>query len=162
MRRVRWLIPAAAMLAAATPAAARDALGIWNNWGAFRDPGVPRCYAIARAERTRGEEVSGYLAVGTWPRSRVRGQVHVHLSHPARPGSRLLLNLGGVDYPLAGARSEAWLPDARGDAAVVAAMRSAEALRISGTDTAGRPFTDRYALPGVASALDAAAIGCAG
>jgi hypothetical protein len=34
----------------AAPATARDSLGIWNDWGAFRDAAVPRCYAIAMAQ----------------------------------------------------------------------------------------------------------------
>ncbi len=32
------------------PAAAKDSLGVFSDWGAFRDPSVPRCYAIAMPE----------------------------------------------------------------------------------------------------------------
>jgi len=46
-------IPALAFLIAAfaTPAQARDSLGVFESWGAFRDPSVPRCYAIAEPVR---------------------------------------------------------------------------------------------------------------
>src|SRR3546814_12531015 len=40
------LVPAAAL--AATP----SALGIFDGWGAFRDAGPPRCYAIATPAAT--------------------------------------------------------------------------------------------------------------
>ncbi len=38
-----WL--AAMALTAAGPAAARETIGVWRSWGAFRDH--DRCYAIA-------------------------------------------------------------------------------------------------------------------
>ena len=31
----------------AAPLAAKDSLGVFTDWGAFRDASVPRCYAIA-------------------------------------------------------------------------------------------------------------------
>ena len=65
----------------AAPLAAKDSLGVFDDWGAFRDPGVPRCYAIAMPERRSGAgDYHAYASVGTWPRREVRGQVHVRLS----------------------------------------------------------------------------------
>jgi len=43
--------------AIATPAFARDSLGVYGKWGAFRDPAVPRCYAIAMAEPSTREQI---------------------------------------------------------------------------------------------------------
>jgi hypothetical protein len=40
-------------------------------------------------------------------------------------------------------------------------MRSAESMSVSATDRSGRRFTDRYGLEGVATAMDAATVGCA-
>ena len=37
------------LLALAVPLSAKDSLGVFSDWGAFRDPAVPRCYAIAMA-----------------------------------------------------------------------------------------------------------------
>ena len=46
---MRWIAAALALLAAA-PLAAKDSLGVFGEWGAFRDSTVPRCYAIASAQ----------------------------------------------------------------------------------------------------------------
>jgi hypothetical protein len=45
--RAWWLF----LLAVAVPAQARDALGVYEGWGAFRDARPPRCYAIAQPVR---------------------------------------------------------------------------------------------------------------
>ena len=60
-----------------SPALARDSLGLYGTWGTFRDPLVPRCYAIAMAEPSKLErEYQPYAAVGTWPKRAMRNQVH--------------------------------------------------------------------------------------
>jgi hypothetical protein len=149
-------------LVLATPAAARDSLGVFETWGAFRDPGVPRCYAIARSER-RGGPI-GYATVGIWPRAKVRGQVHFRLSRAVGPGTRIDLRISGQSIALVGSGTDAWAPDARGDAAVIAAMRSAErmTLRARVHRFQGGSFADSYLLAGAATAMDAALVGCAG
>ena len=68
------------LLLAASPAAARDALGMFGGWAAFRDPQAPRCYAIAMAvPSTKTREYQPYADVAWWPRAGVRGQVHFRL-----------------------------------------------------------------------------------
>jgi hypothetical protein len=47
------------------------------------------------------------------------------------------------------------------DAAIVAAMRSADSMSVTATDRSGHRFTDRYSLRGAATAMDAATVGCA-
>src|SRR5438094_497949 len=65
----------------ATRAEARDSLGIFSDWAAFRDPATPRCYAIAMAQPSAlRREFQPYADVGTWPRQQTRGQVHFRLS----------------------------------------------------------------------------------
>src|SRR3546814_6889217 len=56
----------------------------------------------------------------------------------------------------------AWAPDRETDAAIVGAMRSGRSMSIEGVSGAGRAFADVYALPGAASAIDAAALECLG
>ena len=46
-----------ALACLAVPAAARDSLGVFGSWGAFRDPQVPRCYAIAAAQPATARRV---------------------------------------------------------------------------------------------------------
>jgi hypothetical protein len=158
-RMPRFFLPLA-LLAAATPLAAKDSLGVFDDWGAFSDPAVPRCYAIAAADKASGA-YQAYADVGTWPRRGVRGQVHFRLSQALAPGARLTLSLGGTRYLLAGGGADAWALDKRADATIVAAMRSADSMSVTATGRGGRRFTDRYSLKGAATAMDAATVGCA-
>ncbi len=155
---------ALAALALAAPASAKDSLGVFGQWGAFRDPAVPRCYAIAAAEanaRDTRREVAPFASIGTWPKRGLRGQVHVRLSRRVAPGTAISLRLGGRSFTLTGHEADAWAADARMDAGIVAAMRSAPSMAVSARDRAGRRFTDRYSLSGAATAMDAATVGCA-
>jgi hypothetical protein len=159
------LLALVALLLAA-PVAARDSLGVFGDWGAFRDPRVPRCYAIAAAQNARSgqplRQGSGqaYASIGTWPRRQVRGQVHMRLSRAVAPSATISLGIGGQRFELTGGGGDAWARDRRMDAAIVAAMRSAGSMSVSTRDTSGRRFTDRYSLEGAATAMDAATVGC--
>jgi hypothetical protein len=155
---------AAALLASLAPAAAaaRDSLGMFGGWGAFRDPAVPRCYAIAMAEPSAlRREFQPYAAIGTWPRRGERGQVHLRLSRRLARDAAVTLTIGGQRFVLATAEADAWARDRRMDAAIVAAMRSAPAMWVSARDATGRPFGNSYRLEGAATAMDAATVGCA-
>ncbi len=150
-------------LAATTPALARDRLGVWNDWGAFRDAAVPRCYAIAMAADIPGKsrETTPYLTVANWPRRGIHGEIHVRLSRMAAPGRPVTLSLGGQKFALASGGIDAWAPDRRGDAAVIALLRGNGEAVITATARDGRPVRDVYHLAGAASAIDAANLGCA-
>jgi hypothetical protein len=164
MRRLLPLAALAPAIVLAAPVAAKDSLGVFDDWAAFADPGVPRCYAITGADQgaKKGSDTyRAYADVGTWPRQGVRGQVHFRLSRALADGARLWLSLGGTRYPLTGGGADAWAPDKRADAAIVAAMRSAASMSVRATDRNGKRFTDRYSLAGAATAMDAATVGCA-
>lgn len=151
-----------AAVAFAAPAAARDSLGMFETWGAFVDPQVPRCYAIAlAAPSARQRDYQPYATVAHWPRRGLRGQVHFHLSRRIRPGAPIVLALGTQRFRLAGGGGDAWAADKRMDAAVVAAMRSSRSMTLSSRDMRGRVFSDTWPLAGAATAMDAAAVGCA-
>jgi hypothetical protein len=158
---VRHLLPLLALLAA--PALARDSLGMFESWGAFRDPGVPRCYAIAMADKPAGAKVEyqAYADVAHWPKRALRNQVHFRLSKRVLPKAPIRLTIDRQQFLLVGGGGDAWAADRRMDAAIVAAMRSAKAMRVRATAANGRGFSDYYPLPGAASAIDAAALGCA-
>lgn len=139
---------------------ARDSLGVFEGWGAFRDPAVPRCYAIALpAGGFRGAR--GFASVGNWPRQRVRGQVHVRLSRMRAGNAPVTLSVGERRFPLVAGQMDAWARDPRDDAAIIAAMRSGGSMSVTSLDVRGRAFADSYALRGAATAIDAAALGCA-
>jgi hypothetical protein len=156
---VKKLIPAVALVCLAVPLAAKDSLGVFGEWGAFRDPAVPRCYAIAAPDSD--ESTAAFASVGTWPKHSVRGQLHVRLSRATARSGNISLAVGSERFQLTGGGGNAWAKDRRMDAAIVAAMRSAGSMSVSASDRAGRRFTDRYSLEGAATAMDAATIGCA-
>lgn len=143
------------------PAAAKDSLGIFNSWGAFRDPTVPRCYAIAESEEITGKaERKSYASVGFWPKRNVRAQFHVRLSRDRSSNSRVIVGIGGRRFQLTANRSDGWSQDKRMDAAIIAALRSANSMTIESTGRDGRPIVDAYLLRGAATAIDAASLGC--
>ncbi|AKM07273.1 hypothetical protein [Pelagerythrobacter marensis] len=151
-----------ALLALSAPVQARDDLGVFSSWAAFRDPGVPRCYAIARpAASGRSADYRPFASIGTWPKRQIRGQIHFRLSRKLASSPRITLAVGDRRFSLVGGGGDAWARDRRMDAAIVAAMRSAGRMTISATDSRNRRFTDRYDLTGAATAMDAATVGCA-
>ena len=151
---------------AATPAMARDALGMFGTWGAFRDAAVPRCYAIALPDPPKGSgptktDYAAYADIASWPRRAMRNQVHFRLAHRLSANSVITLSLAGQSFKLVGGGGDAWAADPRMDAAIVAAMRSASTMSLTALDAAGKAFSHSWALAGAASAMDSAALGCA-
>ena len=146
----------------ATPALARESLGMYSTWGAFRDPQVPRCYAIAMAvPSTLRRDYQPYATVGTWPKRSLRNQVHFRLSRKMAKGAKIVLRIGGERFELTGGGGDAWAADRKMNAAIVAAMRSAGRMSVHSRDATGRGFSNTWPLAGAASAMDAASIGCA-
>ncbi len=142
---------------------ARDSLGVFESWGAFRDAAEPRCYAIAEPARTStgGAQWRPFASVGSWPKTAVRGQVHIRLSRERTPGSTVYLSIGERRFALVTGGADAWAQDHRMDAAIVAAMRSSATMSVEGKARNGRFFSDLYVLRGAATAMDAAALACA-
>lgn len=158
MRMVALLV----VCALSAPLAARDSLGVFGQWGAFRDPGAGRCYAIAAAQKSNARrEYKPFASVGTWPGRGVRGQLHLRLSRKLAAQPNLSLAISGRRFALTGGGGDAWAPDRAMDAAILAAMRSAGSMSVSASDNRGARFTDRYSLEGAATAFDAASVGCA-
>ncbi|BDI61428.1 hypothetical protein [Qipengyuania nanhaisediminis] len=149
----------AASVLATSPLAARDSLGVFSNWAAFRDASPQRCYAIAKP--VRGADTGPFASVSTWPRQSVRGQVHLRLSRAVAASGDVRLVVGNRSFALAANGRNAWAQNAQMDARIVAEMRTAARMRVTGRDNAGRRFTDRYDLTGAATAIDAAVVGCA-
>ena len=145
----------------ASPSLARDSLGIYDHWGAFRDAQPFRCYAIAQPEAESSGAWQPFASVSWWPGKSVRGQLHVRLSRALKPGSDVTLIAGGRKWRLSVGKFDAWSPSQRHDAFILARLRSAGAMSISGVSAKGNGFADTYALRGAASAFDAAALGCA-
>lgn len=147
---------ALALLALVAP---RETIGIYERWGAFRDAQPTRCFAVARPsdKARRGE---AFVSIASWPARGVRHQLYVRLSRARADHARVMLVAGERRFELTASRHDAWAPDARTDAAIVAAMRDGRALSVESVDTDGTPFVDGYPLQGAASAIDAATLAC--
>ena len=149
------------LLGLAVPVAAQpQSLGIFGTWGAFRDEA--RCYAIAQPHR--GPEAEGwqpFASIGHWPRRGIAGQLHIRLSREKRQGSAVLLRIDGRTFQLRGGGRDAWAPDARADAEIMAAIRTGIEMAVETRSTRGALVRDHYRLRGAATAMDAAAIACA-
>ena len=153
---ILWAIPGAAL------AAPRTALGIFDGWGAFREAAAPRCFAIATPAATIGTPTTrAYASIGYWPKSRIRGQFYVRLSKERSARRELRLTVGSRRFILTGNGVHGWASDARMDAAIIAAIRSAPSMSIESSTPAGGAIADTYRLRGAATAIDAAALGCA-
>lgn len=136
-------------------------LGLYEDWGAFRDDRPLRCYAIAKPDRGGGGKWAPFATVSTWPGERVRGQVHFRLSFPVMTGKSVILKIDTKQWPLIAGGADAWAINAQHDAGIVAAMRNGTAMSVSATGSRGGSFKDIYLLRGAASAMDAASLGCA-
>lgn len=153
------LLALALLALLAAPLAARDSLGVYDSWAAFKDPSPLRCYAIAKAQGTL--PAPAYATVSNWPERNVRGAVHFVLSRQVADKAAVRLAVGNTRFELVAKGRNAWARDAREDAAIVAALRSAARMSVSARGANGAVFTDRYALAGAATAIDAATVGCA-
>jgi hypothetical protein len=139
-------------------AAPRDAIGVYGRWGAFSDSSPRRCFAIAQP--VDPAQRAGFLSVANWPGRNIRGQLHVRLSRARAATARVTLSIGERRFELRAGDADAWAPDARTDAAIVAAMRSGRSMSVEALARDGSPFADTYALSGAATAIDAAALTC--
>jgi hypothetical protein len=138
----------------------QQSLGIFGSWGTFREK--TRCYAIAKPEGASRERAGGaFASIGYWPQRGARGQVYFRLSQPKRPASALLLRVDDRTFELSGGGDNAWAPDPRADAEIVAAIRSGVEMAVETRSPTGGRIRDSYRLRGAATAIDAAAIACA-
>lgn len=164
--RRAFALAAAAILA--SPALARDALGTYGTWAAFRDAAheasPARCYAIAMPTHGTGgrRDFTPYADVGDWPARNLRGAVHFRLPRAAAPGAKVALSVGGARFMLISAGADAWAANAAMDAAVVGAMRGGGGMTLTAHDAAGHGFSETWELAGAATAIDSALVGCAG
>lgn len=146
---------------AATPVAAqRTAVGVFSGWGAFAEPARQRCFAIAKPGGTR-RQGAPFASVGFWPGMGVGPHLHIRLSRAKRAGSAVILRIDGRSFQLLAGGADAWAPNRRADAAIVAAMRTGTVMTAQTRGQNGGIVRDRYVLRGAASAIDAAAIACA-
>ena len=146
------------LLLAAAPVQARERIGQYGGWGAFRDAQPARCFAIAQPlwRKKHDPSFADFTATpGGGPR-----RFHVRLSRAPRPGRPVTLAIGDRHFTLLVHGSDAWGHDAREDGRIIAAARNGDQMVVTATRADGHRFRDFYALAGAASAIDAATVAC--
>jgi len=159
--RVRTLLLVAAFAASGPAVSAAEraqTLFARGHWAALKFN--KQCVAEARpllpAARRQPAARAGFSFM------RGRSEFHARLSRVPRPGSSVMLTVGEQPFLLVARGDWAWSNGPLQEAAIIAAARSAQSMRIEARDASGRRFTDRYLLDGAPTAIDAAAAGCAG
>ncbi len=163
MRRRRpAILPFIVLCASSSPVgAARDGIAVFADWGAFRDTGPTRCFAIA--EPPPGTTAAGrgaFVGVASWPDRRIRAQLSVRLSRGHLGDAPVTLTIGDSAFRLVADARTAWARDRLMDARIVAAMRSGSSMSIATVSPARHAYADVYRLRGAASAIDAAMLAC--
>jgi hypothetical protein len=155
--RIPLLLVAAAIIGgAAMPGAIVYAGGAW----AAIDRGGA-CEALSRSARIAPKGKVQALAGFTFSRDRRRwGEFHAQLSRVPRPGSSVMLDIGGQPFLLVTSGGWAWSRGPLQERAIIAALRGAAAMRVEARDAGGSRFADPYILDGAPTAIDAAAARC--
>ncbi len=158
---------AALLLALPAPAQARDVLGIFGQMGRLSRRARRALLRHRRArwcawERTR--HAAGLVALRVHrllAAQGVRGQVNIRLGRQLGPGATATMSFGDKRFALSGGGADLWAKDRRDDAAIVAALRTGGTMSVHGRGRTGESFSEQYELRGAATAIDAAALGCA-
>ena len=148
---------------AAAPALAKggSVIAAGGHWAAILRDG--QCDAESLAQAPASARTLRGLAGFTFAADRSRwGQFHARLSRTPRPGASVIATIGRQPFLLKARGNWAWSSGPAQDNALLAAVRSADSLRIQSRDSAGRRFTDHFALDFAPTAIDAAAARCAG
>jgi hypothetical protein len=154
------IVLAVALLAAD----ARTAIGVWQRWAALRDESPARCFAVSQPVTASGGTDRGgaFARVAITREIARRHRLFFRLSRQRGPGAPITLAVGERRFALVGDALTARAADAATDRAIVGAMRGGRGMSVASLDSDGRSFADSYALEGAATAIDAAALGCAG
>ena len=139
---------------------AGQVIGVSGSWAAIDRQSS--CEALTRspypATRDRGVATAGFRFT---PDRRQWGQFHVALSRAPRAGATVMLEVGRQPFLLVSRGQDAWSRGTAQDQAIITALRSAGAMKVSTRAGSGGRFTDRFEVRGAATAIDAAAARCA-
>lgn len=154
---IATLLSIAAALAAASAA---RVIGVSGSWAAIDRQSS--CEAVTRSPfRPAGSAAPAVAGFRFTPDRRQWGQFHAALSREPRRGATVMLDVGGQSFLLAASGRSAWSRGTAQDQAIIAAIRSAQAMRVTARSASGRRFADRFEVRGAATAIDRAAARCA-
>lgn len=142
-------------------------LGQFGEWGAYTatNAGKKVCYALAKptaqaTEPPKRPRDPAYIFVSTRPAENVRNEISIVIGYPFKPGLEASADIGSAKYALFTQADGAWVKNPAEEARMVDTMRRGSDMVISGESGRGTKSTDRYALKGLAQALDRVAQEC--
>jgi hypothetical protein len=132
----------------------------FDDWSAFADApkGARLCYmgGVPTKEEGKYKERGKPLVLVTHrPGEKSFDVVEVRAGYDYKPGSEVEAMAGGTAFKLFTDGDTAWAHDAKGDAALVAAMKRGATLVVKGVSSRGTETTDAYSLKGFSAAHDA-------
>ena len=152
----------------AAQAQTRTSLGIYGDWGEYRDPASGVCYALTVPQRSTLSRSSArrgdaYLAV-TYGRGadtgRSAAQPYWRAGFPIDGDTPVALRIDSRAFELAARQEEAWASSSAADTSILAAMRLGQIATVRSVSTRGTVVTDSYSLKGFSAAMDAARTRC--
>jgi len=142
-------------------------LAQYGDWNAYAGMSGGRkvCFALAQPSSSQTNPPNRprdpiYLFVSTRPAENVRNEVSVIIGYPLKPGSEVAAEVGTVKFTLQTQNDNAWLKNPAEEPRLVDAMRKGADIVIKGVSGRGTQTTDRFALKGLAQALDRVAQEC--
>jgi hypothetical protein len=142
-------------IALPAPALAKETLGVFGDWGAFKT--ARGCYAVTQSSSAaQGRKSPATLGV-----ARFAGQRGVQASMSLGTAARSAkLTVGGQGFSPRIEGDMAWMPDANGDAILIAAMARSSSAASTLVSARGNRLADRFSLTGFANALRAIQSAC--
>jgi invasion associated locus B (IalB) protein len=142
-------------------------LGQFGDWGAYTATAGGRkvCYALAKPATAQTNPANrprdpAYMFVSTRPAENVRNEVSIVVGYAFKPASEASVDISSAKYAMYTQNDGAWIKNAAEEARMVEAMRKGSEMIVSGESGRGTKSTDRYALRGLAQALDRVAQEC--
>ncbi len=132
---------------------AKELVGIYGDWGAFKQG--RSCYVASAPQTVAAGRSGAQLVVTRWARDDI--QVMVSAGADVRS---LSLRAGAGRFSLQSRGGDAWMADAKGDAAVLAALGAASTASVEGRTARGNRVADTYPLAGFSDAWTAAQKAC--
>jgi len=159
--------PAAPAPQTAAAAGGPTLLGQFGDWGAYaaNSGGRTVCYALAKPSSQATQPANrprdpAYIFVSTRPAENVRNEISIVVGYPFKPGYEASADIGSAKYAMYTQADGAWVKNPAEEARMVDTMRKGADLVVSGESGKGTKSTDRYALRGLAQALDRVAQEC--
>ncbi len=142
-------------------------IGQFGTWGAYTamPNGKKVCFALAKPSSSKTNPPNrprdpAYAFISTRPAEKVTNEVSIMIGYVLKPGSELILEVGGASYAMYTQGDGLWIKNAAEEERMVEAMRKAADVTVKGVSAKGTETTDVFSLKGLSQALDKVAQDC--